>query len=153
MKNKPKINQFIICNEFKEIANEVGGKTVLVVDPFQSINFRGLPSYFSFSILIGIVNIDFNSNNSQSLKVTLSSPSDKKIAVLDAEFSKDLWEQLSAQMSNGFGKIVNGFGDVQLNFEMRNLEFSEQGVHKITTQLNNELLGENYIVANLIEVN
>ena len=115
------ITSFIYCGETKE--HEKSNQPE-IVNPIQVIRTKYMPTYFTFSIVCVIYDMNLTQNNKVSL--SFKKP--------DGEVIVDTGEAI-------INKRANDEDLLQINVEFRNVALESTGVYCTEVKLNNKLLG------------
>lgn len=128
-----RVVSFVYCENIQnEIIPSVGQvPKAHIIGPLSTLNPISIPGNFSFSVSIGIQGLD--TSNKNTFRIVFVDP--KGIILNDTN---------TVEIPHGIptGNLPKGAEGIQINFDVRNLVFNEEGDYKTQVYFNQELLGE-----------
>lgn len=127
-----KLSSLTCCDN---IIQDPNNRTILV-NPFQCIKLLNIPSVFSFSIFVGLLDIDKNGQDTLSVKI--EGPNEQTINEVGT---------ISLPIPPQENLDTNMPYTISMNFDVRNMIFNDSGIHKIKIIdiRTNDILGTAFI--------
>ena len=126
----PKICSFMICDSSQSITDEKNNTTQQLVGPTIALRPQFIPTNYSFTVSIGIRDVDLQAKNVMHL--ALLTPSGKELVNLgESELPITDKDNLLPRENWGFVAGV----------DFHNVSIAEEGVYRLAVYVNNELIG------------